>query len=226
MADTERGGLFNVCILGLSFMLLFTGFQTMTSLHHRSGIAITLFSVLTSLTLSNSPAVITLAVVYSVMAIFSWLAPSLLVMMGPRTCLLIGASFYILYCFQLVYTSTVMAYSSAVLLGAGASIIWVAQGYMLANNSDQESDQYRNSAIFWVLFHLSGILGNIFVLFVSSSYQHLNQQARKLVPTLCSILIHDQVLSARRLPAVSHLHWRGHHASLQEERPSQHSAHP
>ena len=198
----------------------------MTSLHHRSGIAITLLSVLTSLTLSNSPAVITLAVVYSVMAIFSWLAPSLLVMMGPRTCLMIGASFYILYCFQLVYTSTVMAYSSAVLLGAGASIIWVAQGYMLANNSDEKSDQYRNSAIFWVLFHLSGILGNIFVLFVSSSYQQLNHQARKLVLTLCSILIHDQVLSARHLLAVSHLHWRGHYASLQEERTSQHSADP
>ena len=98
---------------------------------------------------------------------------------------MIGASFYILYCFQLVYTSTMMVYSSAVLLGAGASLIWVAQGFMLADNSDYgPRDHYRNSAVFWILFHLSGILGNALVLLVSSSYNNLDHQAKILVLTV------------------------------------------
>ena len=93
---------------------------------------------------------------------------------------MLGAAFYILYCFQLLYTSTIMLYSSAVLLGAGASIIWVAQGFVLANNSNQQ-DQLRNSGLFWLLFHLSGILGNIPVLFLSESYEDLSHQAKNLV---------------------------------------------
>ena len=104
----------------------------------------------------------------------------LLVATGPTTCLMLGAAFYILYCFQLLLTSTIVLYSSAVLLGAGASIIWVAQGFVLANNSNQQ-EQLRNSGLFWLLFHLSGILGNIPVLFLSESYEDLSHQAKNLV---------------------------------------------
>ena len=160
MTDSAR--LFNVCVLGVSFMLLFTGFHTLTSLQH------------------SHTGVLSLAIVYSVMALFSWAAPSLLVLTGPTSCLMLGAAFYILYCFQLLYTSTIILYSSAVLLGAGASIIWVAQGFVLANNSNQQ-DQLRNSGLFWFLFHLSGILGNIPVLILSRSYQDFTQQAKNLV---------------------------------------------
>ena len=68
MTGEASARLFNVCVLGVSFMLLFTGFHTLTSVQH-------------SHTASGTP-VLTLAVVYSVMAVFSWAAPSLLVRLG------------------------------------------------------------------------------------------------------------------------------------------------
>ena len=159
-------------------MLLFTGFHTLTSLQQAH----------------SGQTVLPLAVLYSVMAAFSWAAPSLLAATGPTTCLMLGAAFYILYCFQLLLTSTVLLYSSAVLLGAGASIIWVAQGFVLASNSSQEQEQFRNSGLFWLLFHLSGILGNIPVLFLSESYESLSHQAKNLVGIPSSTLVFYEVL--------------------------------
>ena len=56
---------------------------------------------------------------------------------------MIGSSFYILYCCQLLYTSSMMIYTSAVLLGAGAALVWVALGFLMANNSESET-RYRS----------------------------------------------------------------------------------
>ena len=155
MVNTNKTKLFNIVILGISFMFVFTGFQTVSILQlqdrdnvvdngHEGGDQVTL------------------SVVYSVMAVFSCLAPPLLVTIGPRTCLMIGASFYILYCGQLINSSTMMVYTTAVLLGAGAAIIWVAQGVMLTSQTLPES-RYRDVGVFWALFHCSGVVGNVLV---------------------------------------------------------------
>ena len=108
-------------------------------------------------------------------------------------------------------------YSSAVLLGAGASIIWVAQGFILANNSTNQ-DLLRNSGLFWLLFHLSGILGNIFVIFVSQSYQNFNHQAKNLVVTLSFPSTRNiNLILDCRVSALLDLHWAGLNAPLQTD---------
>ena len=65
-ASENRSQQYNVILLGLSFMLVFSGFQSV------------------SLVQLRSDDLVKLSVVYSVMTLFSWLAPPLLVTTGPR----------------------------------------------------------------------------------------------------------------------------------------------
>ena len=157
MMNNDKTRLFNIVILGISFMFVFTGFQTISVLQLQDP-----DNVGDHVAPEHGGDRVTLSVVYSVMAAFSCLAPPLLVTIGPRTCLMIGASFYILYCGQLINSSTMMVYTTAVLLGAGAAIIWVGQGFMLASQTLPGS-RYRDVGVFWALFHCSGVVGNVLV---------------------------------------------------------------
>ena len=65
-ASENRSQQYNVILLGLSFMLVFSGFQSV------------------SLVQVRSDDLVKLSVVYIVMTLFSWLAPPLLVTTGPR----------------------------------------------------------------------------------------------------------------------------------------------
>ena len=106
-----------------------------------------------------------------------------------------------------VFISQKMVYTCSVLLGAGAAIIWVSMGFMLSSNSEQNTfyrlntvskkknplvklvdkqtffpgtpDINRNVGMFWSLFHFSGILGNISVVFVSRIQKSAQQLVRK-----------------------------------------------
>jgi len=51
-------------------------------------------------------------------------------------------------------------YAASVIIGFGAAILWVAQGAFITKCSDK-STLGRNNGIFWGIFQLSGILGNL-----------------------------------------------------------------
>ena len=69
-----------------------------------------------------------------------------------------------------------MIYVTSVLLGTGAAIIWVSLGVMLSMNSDQENS-LKHASLFWTLFHVSGVIGNIIVYFSPQ----LNEASENLV---------------------------------------------
>ena len=109
---------------------------------------------------------------------------------------MVGSSLYILYCCQLLHTSSMVVYGASVLLGAGAAIIWTSQGFILACNSCEKTIQrwdceecgcvgdtweFRNCGLFWSIFHLSGVIGNLFVLLILQSGEGFDKRTRSLV---------------------------------------------
>jgi MFS family permease len=88
--------------------------------------------------------------------IFSWV--------GPRICFLIGGWTYALYSGSLLhfnhYDNGGFVIGSGVLLGFGASFIWVVQGAIMTTYVE-ESQKGRAIAVFWVIFNLGGGIGSL-----------------------------------------------------------------
>ena len=73
----ERKNLFNILVLSLSFMLVFTGFHTLSSVQ-------ALDWAKTEMGVGEGRARVHLAIVYVVFGVFSWISPSLVWLLGPR----------------------------------------------------------------------------------------------------------------------------------------------
>ena len=74
----ERKNLFNILLLSLSFMLVFTGFHTLSSIQTLA------ISGKGDKVVGGGHGLVNLAIVYVVFGVFSWMSPSLLCLLGPR----------------------------------------------------------------------------------------------------------------------------------------------
>jgi len=171
---------FNIFILGLAFMLVFTGFNTM------SGIQAMIFN---SATNEKSKGYVpgfegngftSSAIIYGVFSVASWLAPSAVAWKGPRVAMIIAGVLYAQYIAQLLYPNTYLLYVSAAIIGIGAPIIWTAQGNFLSLNSDDDTIS-RNSGIVWAMLQCSIFIGNIFVYFMFAGEQFISTSVRTTV---------------------------------------------
>jgi len=120
---------------------------------------------------------VTNGIVYGVFAFASWLAPSIVLKLGPRISLVLAALTYLFNITQLLYLNKYSIYPAAVLLGFGAPIIWTAQGTFLANNSDQKTIT-RNSGIFWAMNMSSAFIGNLFAYFLFKDEELIQKHTR------------------------------------------------
>jgi len=170
----------NVFLLGLAFMFVFTGFNTM------SGIQTLIFN---SATKEHSGGFvpgfqgngfIASAVIYGVFSIASWLAPSIVAWKGPRFAMFVAGLLYAQYIAQLLYPNTYLLYISAAIIGLGAPVIWTAQGNFLAICSDPETIS-RNSGIVWAMLQVSGLIGNIFAFFMFNGQEYISTSVRTTV---------------------------------------------
>jgi len=171
---------YNIFVLGLAFMLVFTGFNTM------SGIQAMIFK---SATTPNSggyvdgfkgDGFISSAVIYAVFSIASWLAPSMVAWRGPRVAMILAGVLYAQYIAQLLYPNTYLLYASAAVIGLGAPVIWTAQGNFLSLNSDDETIS-RNSGIVWAMLQSSIFIGNIFAYFMFTGEEFISSSVRTTV---------------------------------------------
>ena len=103
-----------------------------------------------------------LSIIYASYAIFLWIAPSYISLTSARTSILTGFVFSILYTATFLWPQKILLYTSSVLMGLGASLLWTGQGKYLIDNSDA-SKISRNTAIFWSIFTISLFGGNLFV---------------------------------------------------------------
>lgn len=105
-----------------------------------------------------------LAIIYIVSAIFNWLAPSAMALMGLKITMIVGAATYVVFVAGFFIMDEIMLYSASALLGVGAAFIWTAQGAFLTVNSDSKT-MARNSGIFWAMLQSSLLIGNTYYYF-------------------------------------------------------------
>jgi len=178
----QKTKMFNVVFLSLTFMLVFTAFQTLGNIQQlifdtamKNGTAESGYVAGFSGDARTSAAIL-----YATFTFFNWFAPSVVARLGPRITMMIGAGAYNLYVGQLLYPQNWLLYTSSALVGIGAAVIWVAQGSFLTVNSDKENTG-RNSGIFWAMFQLSGFIGNIFAYFMFEGKTEIDEVTRNTV---------------------------------------------
>jgi MFS family permease len=152
--------LFNIIVLGVSFMLLFTAFQTCSMVE-----TIVLESaVKDSNGTFNGKGYTSLAIIYGVFAVSNWLAPSVVAVFGAKLTLIGGALLYCAYIALFLKPLEVTLYLFSALVGLGAAVLWTAQGNLLTINSTAET-RGRDTGIFWALMQCSLLIGNLFFFF-------------------------------------------------------------
>ena len=94
-----------------------------------------------------------------------------------RLAIVVGSLGYIAYTAQLLYLTDFSLYTAAVLNGLGAAVFHTGQGTFLSINSSQETSA-RDAGIFWSLYQLSGVLGNIAVYFLFLGVSIISTEVR------------------------------------------------
>merc|ERR1712154_697038 len=169
--DDLKAKILNIILLGLTFCLLFTGFNTMSQTQKL------VYSYASEQSSFNVDGFTTSAMIYVLFAFNSWLSPSIVVVFGPRMSMLVAALLYVFYVSQYLYFNTYSVYVATVLVGLAAPVIWTAQGFLLANNSDPETIT-RNSGIFWAMNMSSGFIGNLIAFLLFNGKEDINKDTR------------------------------------------------
>ncbi|KGL73474.1 UNC93-like MFSD11 [Tinamus guttatus] len=164
---------FNILILGVSFMFIFTAFQTC------GNIAQTVITNLNSTEFHGS-GYTSMSIIYGVFSASNLISPSIVAVVGPQLSMVISGVFYSLYIAVFIQPSTWAFYTVSVFIGIAAAVLWTAQGNCLTVNSDENSIG-RNSGIFWALLQSSLFFGNLYIYFAWQGKTHISESDRRTV---------------------------------------------
>uniref|UniRef100_G3PLN9 Major facilitator superfamily domain containing 11 n=1 Tax=Gasterosteus aculeatus aculeatus TaxID=481459 RepID=G3PLN9_GASAC len=140
MADRRT---FNVVILGVGFLFIFTAFTTCGNVEQ------TVVKSLRNVTLGGT-GYHSLGIIYGVFSFANLLAPAVVAVIGPRVTMFLSGLLYSGYVAVFIVPSTWSFYLTSVLLGVGAAMLWTAQGHFLVENSEASTIN-RNTGMFWAL---------------------------------------------------------------------------
>eukprot|EP01135_Chromosphaera_perkinsii_P003716 Nk52_evm34s252 gene=Nk52_evmTU34s252 len=142
---------FNVMLMGLVFMFVFTAFSTIQVYSSKLYDGDTGSNMLTTL--------------YGVFAVFSFFAPSVTNKLGSRMTMMLGTLGYAcvvitgLIYFETGYSDWLIIVGGG-LCGVGAALLWTAQGRLILQYSTDKNRGF-NFSVFWGLFQSSSIIGGI-----------------------------------------------------------------
>ncbi|NXN12568.1 MFS11 protein, partial [Indicator maculatus] len=165
--------LFNIIILGLSFMFIFTAFQTC------GNIAQTVITNLNSTDFHGS-GYTSMSIIYGVFSASNLISPSVVALVGPQLSMVVSGVFYSLYIAVFIQPATWAFYTASVFIGIAAAVLWTAQGNCLTVNSD-ENTIGRNSGVFWALLQSSLFFGNLYIYFAWQGKTHISESDRRTV---------------------------------------------
>ncbi|XP_054702676.1 UNC93-like protein MFSD11 isoform X4 [Grus americana] len=169
----ESKKLFNIIILGVSFMFLFTAFQTC------GNIAQTVITNLNNTDFHGS-GYTSMSIIYGVFSASNLISPSVVAIAGPQFSMVISGIFYSLYIAVFIQPTTWAFYTASVFIGIAAAVLWTAQGNCLTINSD-ENTIGRNSGVFWALLQSSLFFGNLYIYFAWQGKTHISESDRRTV---------------------------------------------
>jgi hypothetical protein len=137
---------YNIVVVSVSFLLLFSAYNALQNL------ATSLFPP----GLGNA----SLGVLYASAALGVFLAPPAVDAGGTRLTMLVGAACYVAYLAATIKIVPGVVLGMSVVIGLGAAVLWVALGEFIKENSDAAS-YGRNNGLFWAIFQLNNIVGNV-----------------------------------------------------------------
>ncbi|NXK87391.1 MFS11 protein, partial [Formicarius rufipectus] len=171
--SSEGKRLFNIIILGVSFMFIFTAFQTC------GNIAQTVITNLNNTDFHGS-GYTSMAIIYGVFSASNLISPSVVAIVGPQFSMVVSGIFYSLYIAVFIQPATWAFYTASVFIGIAAAVLWTAQGNCLTVNSD-ENTIGRNSGVFWALLQFSLFFGNLYIYFAWQGKTHISESDRRTV---------------------------------------------
>lgn len=148
---------FNVVILGVGFLFIFTAFTTCGNIEQ------TVVKSLENGTFSGS-GYHSLGIIYGVFSFSNLLAPTVVTIIGPKITMFLSGILYSGYIAVFISPSTWSFYFTSVLIGVGAALLWTAQGQFLVENSEASTIN-RNTGMFWALLQCSMVFGNLYIYF-------------------------------------------------------------
>ncbi|CAF2311775.1 unnamed protein product [Rotaria sp. Silwood2] len=192
--------LINVLLLGSAFMVLFTAFQAtgMISQSVLEGVK----NETTHGSRFHGSGYISSAILYACFAITNIFAPTIVSMLRPAVAMFLGGITYFLYVLSFIYPMTWSYYVVSILVGIGAAVLWAAQGVYLTNNSNDLTTS-RNSGIFWALFQVSLLAGNVYI-YISLKTEMIDSATR--IP----LFVVFSVVSAVGLVLFALIIWRSY----------------
>ncbi|XP_035384859.1 UNC93-like protein MFSD11 isoform X2 [Electrophorus electricus] len=170
MADMRT---YNVVILGIGFLFIFTAFTTCGNIEQ------TVVKSLDNATFTGS-GYHSLGIIYGVFSLANLLALTVVPVLGPRFTMFFSGILYSGYIAVFITPSTWSFYFTSVLIGIGAALLWTAQGYFLLENSDVTTIN-RNTGIFWALLQCSMLFGNLYVYLGWKGKTEISDQDRKVM---------------------------------------------
>ncbi|KAM6119004.1 UNC93-like MFSD11 [Phoenicopterus ruber ruber] len=169
----ESKKLFNIIILGVSFMFIFTAFQTC------GNIAQTVITNLNNTDFHGS-GYTSMSIIYGVFSASNLISPSVVAVVGPQLSMVVSGIFYSLYIAVFIQPATWAFYTASVFIGIAAAVLWTAQGNCLTVNSD-ENTIGRNSGVFWALLQSSLFFGNLYIYFAWQGKTYISESDRRTV---------------------------------------------
>nr|XP_019949975.1 PREDICTED: UNC93-like protein MFSD11 [Paralichthys olivaceus] len=168
MADTRT---FNVVILGVGFLFIFTAFTTCGNVEQ------TVVKSLENATFTGS-GYHSLGIIYGIFSFSNLLAPAVVTVIGPKITMFISGLLYSGYIAVFIIPSTWSFYFTSVLIGMGAALLWTAQGHFLVENSEASTIN-RNTGMFWALLQCSMLFGNLYIYFDWNGRAEISDSSRK-----------------------------------------------
>jgi MFS family permease len=161
----------SLVILSLSFLFAFTAFSGVQNLE-------------SSLDLGEVKGTVAVAIIYIVFTVACVLGPTMVDLFGAKLCILIQEMFFAVFMACQLFPRLYTVYPAAVLVGLGASAMWVGQGDYLTYLAVQYARRKKmndNAAlgffqgIFFGIFQLSQVFGNLISSLVLEHNKHDNR---------------------------------------------------
>ncbi|XP_034750915.1 UNC93-like protein MFSD11 [Etheostoma cragini] len=168
MADRRT---FNVVILGVGFLFIFTAFTTCGNVEQ------TVVKSLQNGTFSGS-GYHSLGIIYGVFSFSNLLAPTVVAVIGPKMTMFLSGLLYSGYIAVFIIPSAWSFYLTSVLIGIAAAMLWTAQGHFLVENSEASTIN-KNTGMFWALLQCSMLFGNLYIYFDWNGKTDISDSSRK-----------------------------------------------
>lgn len=173
--------LYNIHILGIGFMLVFSAFIT------ASFIESIVFKDFNKNGIGGKTGFYSLAIIYTCLGLANWFSPAIVKRLGCKVSLFLSALPYtgFIFCMYEPYLWSVFTLSA--LLGAGGGVIWTANGEVISKSSPGDS-MAKHTGIFWSWFNSSMLLGNIFLYFYLGDAEIIHDKQRHVIYLVLGVL--------------------------------------